>query len=256
MPRAGRPYAPSPSFVPCDCDMLGVLCHHPLFSRHTHSLHIPFTSLHTSVIPPPTAHPCEFFPILSRACTVRSVLRGLRPAPRSAHTLRGIPHMPGMDVRLAGEALPLRVRGPHVPPPGRCGFYSTAVTASRPQTPWPRPSPCLSRAPARLVRTDKQSGIRQPRYRQSSGVIIHMRTRTPLAWSRGDSNISHPSGQHTHRDDSSMDTRRCLTDTCWLTSVPRYGGPQGLPPAAWGRHLPLIGQWVAPLEKTFASSAG
>ena len=176
---------------------------------------------------------------------------GLRPAPRCTHTLWGIPRMPGMDVRLAGEALPLRVRGPHVPPPDRCGFSSTAVTASRPQTPGPRSSHCLSRAPALLVRTDRQPGIRQPRHRQSSGVITHMHARTPLTWSRGDSNVSRPSGQHDYQDNTSTDTHRCLTDTCWLTSVPHYGGPQGPPLATWGRHLPLTGQWVVPLETTY-----
>jgi len=180
---------------------------------------------------------------------------GLRPALRRAHTLQGTPHKSGMDIQLAGEAHPLRVRGPYVPPPDLCGFSSTAVTASCPQTPGPRSSPCQSCTLALLVRTDWQPGIRQPGHRQSSGATTRMHAHTPLAWSRGDSNISRPSGWHTHPDDTSMDICRCLTDTYRLTSVPRYGGPQGLPVAAWGRHLPLTGQWVAPLETMLASPA-
>ena len=34
-----------------------------------------------------------------------------------------------------------------------------------------------------------------------------------------------------------------------------HGGPSDLPYAVWGRHLPLTGQWVAPLETTFLGTS-
>jgi len=243
------PHAPLP-FIPPP-----VVTHRPPLSwRPSHSTHFthhfPFTSPYhplpsytpVSLPPPPGTQG-----VYAATCPSR-----LRPAPRRTHTLTGTPHTSGMDVRLAGEAHPLRVRGPYVPPPDHCGSSSTAVTASSPQTPGPRSSHRLSRAPALPVRTDRRPGIRQPRHRQSSGVITHMCARTPLTWSRGYSNVSRPSGQHAHQDNTSEATRRCLTDTCRLISVPRYGGLRGPPPATWGRHLPLSGQWVAPLETTCA----
>ena len=38
--------------------------------------------------------------------------------------------------------------------------------------------------------------------------------------------------------------------TFLATRMLHYGGPSDLPFAIWGRHLPLTGQWVAPLETT------
>ena len=84
-----------------------------------------------------------------------------------------------MGTWLAGEALPLRVRGPGTPPLDRCGFDSTAAVASRPQTPGPWPSPRQSRTPALLVRTDWWPDIRQPRHRQVLGVTTNARPHPP-----------------------------------------------------------------------------
>ena len=36
--------------------------------------------------------------------------------------------------------------------------------------------------------------------------------------------------------------------TFMATWTLHHGGPSDLPPAIWGRHLPVIGQWIAPLE--------
>ena len=52
-----------------------------------------------------------------------------------------------------------------------------------------------------------------------------------------------------------METCRCLADTHRLTSVPCYGSPRGLPTVTWGRHLPLTGQWMVPLETTHVGLA-
>jgi len=135
---------------------------------------------HISVIPPGGAALWCVPPLwFTRHVYAAICPLGLRPACRGADTLAGIPHKSSMGTRLAGEALPLRVRGPGTPPLGRCGFVSTAAVASRPQTPGPRPSPRQSRAPALLVRTDWQSGIRQPGHRQVLGVTTSARPHPP-----------------------------------------------------------------------------
>jgi len=38
--------------------------------------------------------------------------------------------------------------------------------------------------------------------------------------------------------------------TFMATQMLHHGGPSDLPLVIWGRHLPLTGQWVAPLETT------
>jgi len=143
--RAHSPFASFPCMCstppswPLLCCPGAVARPRPLSSSFTH--HIPF----------PTSHSCDtprgaalwYVPPPSVAWCMHAAIcpSGLRPVYWRANTLRGIPHTSGMGTQLAGEALPLRVRGLCAPPPDLYGFVSTAAVASRPQTPGPRPSP-------------------------------------------------------------------------------------------------------------------